>query len=59
MKIGSSDAMGTEYAVRCEKLSQNAMKQQGEAAVALIEDAAPAQRPIGPNGEGTLINTTA
>jgi hypothetical protein len=59
MKIGTSDATGVEYAVRCEKLAQNAMKQQGEGAVALIEDAAPAQRPVGPNGEGSLVNTTA
>jgi hypothetical protein len=58
MKIGTSDAVGMEYAVRVEKLAQNAMKQEGEAAVALIEEAAPA-RPIGPNGEGTLVNTTA
>jgi hypothetical protein len=49
-----------EYAVRVEKLSQNAAKAQGEAAVALIEDAgAVAKRPVGPNGEGSLINTTA
>lgn len=55
MKIGSSEATGVEYAVRCEKLAQNVMKQEGEAAVKLIEQA----RPVGPNGEGSLINTTA
>ena len=58
MKIGTSDAVGMEYAVRVEKLAQTAMKQEGEAAVALIEEAAPA-RPVGPNGEGSLVNTTA
>lgn len=49
-----------EYAIRVEKLAQNAMKAEGKAAVALIEDAGEvAKRPVGPNGEGSIINTTA
>jgi hypothetical protein len=45
--------------MRVAKLVQNTMKQQGEAALALIQEATPEQRPVGPNGEGSLINTTA
>ncbi len=49
-----------QYAMRVEKLAQNAAKAEGQAAVALIEDAGQsAKRPVGPNGEGSLINTTA
>lgn len=44
--------------MRVAKLAQHTMKQQGEAALALIKDV-PAQRPVGPNGEGSIINTTA
>ncbi len=50
----------TQYAVRVEKLAQNAVKAEGKAAVAMIEDAGEvAKHPVGPNGEGSLINTTA
>lgn len=55
MEIGGSEALGLNYSIRVEKLAQVAAKQEGEAAVALIEGAtAP---PLGPNGEGTHINT--
>jgi hypothetical protein len=59
MKVGSPEATGVQYAVRVEKLSQDAMKVEGEAAVALIEDAGAAARPVGPNGEGSLVNKYA
>jgi len=59
MKVGNAEAVGVQFAVRVEKLSQDAMKQEGEAAVALIEDAGAAARPVGPNGEGTLVNKFA
>ncbi len=57
MKIGGSEALGQDYSVRVEKLAQNAAKQEGEAAVSLIEGSTPP--PAGPNGEGTHINTYA
>ena len=53
----AASQVGQAYAVRMEKLSQNAMKAEGEAAVALIETAKPP--PPGPNGEGSRINTYA
>ena len=48
-----------QYAVRVEKAAQGAIKQEGKAAVALIEGAGAVARPVGPNGEGSVINTTA
>jgi hypothetical protein len=57
MDISPTDAAGTEYAVRVEKLAQNTARIQGEAAVQLIEGAQ--VPPPGPNGEGTHINTYA
>ena len=44
------------YAVAAAKIAQNQMKQQGEGAVELIQSAGP---PVGPNGEGTHVNTYA
>jgi hypothetical protein len=43
-------------AVRVEKLAQDQAKREGTQVVQLIEQAAP---PIGPNGEGSHINTYA
>ncbi len=58
MKV--SGDVPTQYAVRVEKLAQNAAKAEGQAALALIEDAGEvARRSAGPNGQGSLINTTA
>lgn len=45
------------YAVRVEKVAQDQAKRTGEQAVALIEGAA--APPVGPNGEGTHVNTYA
>ena len=57
MKV--SGDVPAQYAMRVEKLAQNAVKAEGKAALALIEDAGEVARPVGPNGEGSLINTTA
>jgi len=57
MKVGSD--MPNAYAVRVAKLAQDVAKQEGEAAVSLIEDAGNHAPPVGPNGEGSVINTTA
>ena len=45
-----------EYAVRVQKLAQDQQKREGEQAVAMIEQSA---SPVGPNGEGSHINTYA
>lgn len=59
MKIdGSGGEIAQVYAVRVEKLAQNAAKTQGAGAVRLIE-AAQQPPPVGPNGEGSRINTYA
>jgi hypothetical protein len=42
-------------AVRVQKLAQDQQKREGEQAVQLIEQS----RPVGPNGEGSHINTYA
>lgn len=55
MDVTSAAGVGQEYAVRVEKLAQNAAKAEGEAAVQLIENASPP--PPGANGEGAHINT--
>ena len=57
----AASQVGQVYAVRMEKLAQNAMKAEGEGAVALIEGARPpgGPPPPGPNGEGSRINTYA
>ena len=57
MDISPTDPAGTEYAVRVQKLAQNAAKIDGEGAVELIEGAQ--VPPTGLNGEGTHINTYA
>ena len=44
------------FAVRVQKIAQDQAKQDGKQAVALIEEAA---RPVGPNGEGSHVNTVA
>jgi hypothetical protein len=44
------------FAVRVQKLAQDQQKQDGEGAVQLIESATPQ---VGPNGEGSRINTYA
>lgn len=49
----------TEYSVRVQKLAQDTAKREGEAAVELIEQAGEAAPPLGPEGQGRLINTTA
>jgi hypothetical protein len=56
MEISSSDPVGAQYAMRVEKLAQNATKADGEAAVQLIEGAQ-VPPPAGIHGEGTHINT--
>jgi hypothetical protein len=43
-------------AIRVQKIAQDQAKQEGEQAVALI-DRAPPQ--VGPNGEGSHVNTVA
>jgi hypothetical protein len=57
MDVSAASGVGQVYAVRVEKLAQNAMKTQGEGVVALIEGAKPP--PVGANGEGSRINTYA
>jgi hypothetical protein len=49
----------TEYTVRVQKLVQDTAKREGEAAVELIEQATPQAPPLGPDGQGSLVNTTA
>jgi hypothetical protein len=43
-------------AVRVQKIAQDQAKREANQVVALIEQATP---PIGPNGEGTHVNTYA
>jgi hypothetical protein len=43
-------------AVRVQKLAQDQEKREGQQAVELIEQSSP---PVGPNGEGTHVNTYA
>lgn len=58
MNISGTSLDGTnEVALRVQKLAQDQEKREGEQAVALIEQSAPP--PVGPNGEGTHINTYA
>jgi hypothetical protein len=53
---GTSNDTANLVAVRVEKLAQDQAKQEGNLVVALIEQATP---PVGPNGEGTHVNTYA
>ena len=57
MTISSPSLDGSnEYAVRVQKLAQDQQKREGQQAVELIEQSSPA---VGPNGEGSHINTYA
>ena len=47
----------SQYAVAVQKLSQDQQKREGAHVVELIEGAAPP--PVGPDGEGTHVNTYA
>jgi hypothetical protein len=51
----SLDAANT-FAVGVQKIAQDQAKQEGKQAVALIEQATPQ---VGPNGEGSHVNTVA
>jgi hypothetical protein len=53
---GTTNDTANLVAVRVEKLAQDQAKQQANPVVALIEQALP---PVGPNGEGTHVNTYA
>lgn len=55
----SALSTGTEYTVRVQKLVQDQAKVEGEAAVELIDQAGEAARPVGPEGQGTHVNTYA
>ena len=57
MDVSSPTAVQQVYAVRVEKLAQNASKAQGQGAVALIEAAGKSPPPPGQHGEGSRINT--
>jgi hypothetical protein len=60
MKVGppmSNEEFSVVYGVRAVRLAQNAMRQQGEAAVRLIESTN--LPPVGPDGQGSRINTYA
>ena len=60
MDVSGASGVGQVYAVKMEKIAQTATKAEGEAAVQLIETAAQAAPPpVGPNGEGSRINTYA
>jgi hypothetical protein len=57
MTISGANLDGSnQFAVRVQKLAQDQEKQDGEQAVALIEQSGPH---VGPNGEGSHINTYA
>jgi hypothetical protein len=53
--IGGSVAHA--YAVDVAKLAQSEARREGEAAVQLIQEAAPP--PVGPQGQGTHVNVLA
>lgn len=53
---GISPDAANLVAVRVQKIAQDEAKQETNQVVALIEQATP---PIGPNGEGTHVNTYA
>jgi hypothetical protein len=53
---GLSGDTANLVALRVEKLAQDQAKQEANQVVALIEQATP---PVGPNGEGTHVNTYA
>ena len=53
---GISPETANLVAVRVQKIAQDEAKQEANQVVALIEQATP---PIGPNGEGSHVNTYA
>lgn len=57
MDVTSAGRVDSVYAVKVEKMAQDAAKVEGEGAVALIEGAKPP--PVGPDGQGTHVNTYA
>lgn len=57
MDVTSAGRVDSVYAVKVEKMAQDAAKVEGEGAVALIEGAKPP--PVGPEGQGTHVNTYA
>lgn len=56
MTIPGTTDTANLVAARVEKLAQDQAKQEGNLVVELIEQATP---PVGPNGEGTHVNTYA
>jgi hypothetical protein len=56
MDVTATGSM-SPYAVRCEKLAQDAVRAEGEAAVELIDAASPP--PVGAEGQGSHVNTYA
>jgi hypothetical protein len=56
--LSSMSSVQQAYTVKAAKMSMDAAKQQGQAAVALIQ-AIPTPPPPGPNGEGSRVNTYA
>lgn len=50
--------VGQEYTVRLAKMGNDVAKQEGEAAVSLIQAAAVPPAP-GPDGKGAMLNTYA
>lgn len=55
--LSSMSGVQQAYTVKAAKLQMDAAKLQGQGAVKLIEAATPP--PVGPNGEGSRINTYA
>jgi hypothetical protein len=53
---GTSLDLPTQVALRVEKLAQDQQKLEGTQVVSLIEQSSP---PVGPNGEGSHVNTYA
>jgi hypothetical protein len=60
MSISATSPAGLDganpYAVRVQKLAQDQEKREGQQAVELIDQATPQ---VGPNGQGSHINTYA
>ncbi len=59
MKIDSTPgpSFDVPYSTRVQKLALTTAKDQGEAAVQLIEEAS--APPVGPQGQGSRVNTVA